>query len=155
VPAEPAPHRRIRRVAPTDIPALVDLIHDHAAYERSAPLDDDLDSRLPALLFGDAPRLHAFVADQGTRLVGFTTASFEVSTWKATEYLHMDCLYVDESARGGGIGRLLMQQLRELAASRGVSELQWQTPDWNVDAIRFYDRTGAERRQKSRYALGS
>lgn len=105
------------------------------------------------MLFGAAPRLHAIVAADDDGIVGYATASLEASTWQGVEFLHMDCLFLREAARGSGVGGLLLTALRELAASLGARELRWQTPDWNEGAIRFYDRTGATRSAKQRYTL--
>ncbi|MFK0215391.1 MULTISPECIES: hypothetical protein [unclassified Streptomyces] len=35
----------------------------------------------------------------------------------------------------------------------GLGQVQWQTPPWTTDAIRFYDRLGAQAKEKRRYSL--
>ena len=35
----------------------------------------------------------------------------------------------------------------------GIDEIQWQTPEWNADAARFYRRLGATETVKRRFAL--
>ncbi|MDT9695245.1 hypothetical protein [Streptomyces sp. P17] len=39
------------------------------------------------------------------------------------------------------------------ARARGLGQVQWQTPPWNTDAIRFSDRLGARAQEKRRYLL--
>jgi hypothetical protein len=39
------------------------------------------------------------------------------------------------------------------ARDAGCVQVQWQTPDWNVDAARFYRRAGAVERAKRRFVL--
>jgi len=151
--SEPSVAVTVRNARPSDIPNLIDLMREHAAYERAAPPADDVASRLSDLLFAPAPRLHARVAEVDGALVGYTTASLELSTWRAREYLHMDCLFLREGTRGAGVGGMLLGAVRQLAIDLGVDEVQWQTPDWNEGAVRFYDRTGAVRRAKQRYTL--
>lgn len=129
------------------------LVHEHARFERADPPSVLLLDRLPGLLFGRTPRVHAIVADAGDGLAGYATASLEVSTWQASEFLHLDCLFVREEARGAGVGRRLLDRVRELARELGATEVQWQTPDWNVDAARFYEREGAVHRSKKRFTL--
>jgi GNAT superfamily N-acetyltransferase len=143
----------VRGARPGDIHQLVQLIEDHAAYERADPPSPHLGERLPAIIFGQPARLHVLVAAVGDRLVGYASASLEASTWHAAEYLHLDCLYLAEGARGGGIGGLLLDDVRALAVALGASHVEWQTPEWNEGAIRFYDRTAAVRRSKYRYTL--
>jgi GNAT superfamily N-acetyltransferase len=143
----------IREATPRDIPQLIQLIHEHTAFERAAPPSDDLAERLGALLFAPNPRLHAIVAEMDDTLVGYSTASLEMSTWRAREFLHMDCLYLREDTRGSGVGGMLLDAVRRLAIELGAAEVKWQTPQWNEGAVRFYDRTGAVRNPKQRYTL--
>ena len=143
----------IRRARPDDLSGLVGLMREHAAYERAAAPPQDLGDRLPRLLFGDSPRLAAFVAEQHGTLLGYATCSTEVSTWEAREFLHLDCLFLREGTRGAGLGRLLVEAVIAEARDRGLTELRWQTPEWNVGAARFYDRLGATSSAKLRYSL--
>jgi len=151
--SEPSDAVIVRDVRPTDIPNLMNLIREHTAYERAALPADSVAARLTNLLFTAEPRLHAKVAELDGQLVGYATASLEVETWQATEFLHMDCLFLLESARGAGVGGMLLAAVRQLASDLGLDEVQWQTPDWNDGAVRFYDRTGAVKRGKYRYVL--
>ncbi len=153
----------IRPATPEDLPALAALCADHARYERSGPVAADLADRLRPALFGPSPRLAALVLagpdaerspdpDAGCEpatLAGYATWSREFSTWDGAEYTHLDCLYVDQAHRGGGHGRRLIEAV--IAAVEGP--LQWQTPDWNTGAQRFYQRLGARGSAKIRYSL--
>lgn len=65
----------------------------------------------------------------------------------------MDCLFVRDTHRGGGVGRILMKAALEHTRLHGTTELQWQTPTWNSGAIRFYDRLGAAQQTKRRFTL--
>ncbi|MGW2302527.1 N-acetyltransferase family protein [Streptomyces sp. NPDC001809] len=150
----PAP-ALVRHARPEDLPRVVELIAEHAAYEKAAPPAPGLEERLAGLLFGPAPaRLRCLVAPlpDGT-LAGYATCAPELSTWDGTEYLHMDCLYLTASSRGHGLGPLLMTAVRAEAADLGLTKIQWQTPAWNEGAIRFYDRLGATPKEKLRYSL--
>ncbi|MER7516154.1 GNAT family N-acetyltransferase [Streptomyces sp. NPDC126499] len=143
----------VRRARPEDLARVAELAGEHAAYENAAPPPPDLATRLHRLLFEPAiPRLRCLVAElPGTTLAGYATCAPELSTWDAAEYLHMDCLYLTESARGHGLGPLLMAAVREEARALGLPFVQWQTPTWNEGAIRFYDRLGATSKEKRRY----
>jgi GNAT superfamily N-acetyltransferase len=67
--------------------------------------------------------------------------------------MHMDCLFVRAAHRNQNIGtRLMLEVLRE-AQRRGIAQLQWQTPLWNVGADRFYRRLGVQPSEKYRYTL--
>ncbi|MER6217463.1 GNAT family N-acetyltransferase [Streptomyces sp. NPDC001674] len=144
---------RIRPARPEDLPRLAELIHAHVAYEKAAPRPADLAGRLGPRLFAEGARLWVLLAEtpDGT-VAGYAACSEEFAFWDASPYLHMDCLYLAEEARGHGLGAALMAGVAALARERGLGHVEWQTPDWNEGAIRFYDRLGAGSRPKRRYA---
>jgi hypothetical protein len=43
--------------------------------------------------------------------------------------------------------------VRRHAAEQKITEVQWQTPGWNEDAISFYLREGASMLLKARFTL--
>ncbi|MEU6355790.1 GNAT family N-acetyltransferase [Streptomyces sp. NPDC047072] len=145
----------VRHAERADLPRVAELAALHAEYERAAPPAADLAERLAVLLFGTpAPRLRCLVAAlPDGEVVGYATCAPELSTWDGREYLHMDCLFLLPGHRGLGLGVLLMDAVADEARTLGLDAVQWQTPTWNEGAIRFYDRLGAEGRQKVRYSL--
>lgn len=142
----------LRRPTYEDLPALIALIKEHAAFERAPPPEVSAQS-LADILFNPAPRLHCWLAVSDAIVAGYMTAACEYSTWSGRQFLHMDCLYVHAAYRGQGIGARLMTALREFALAAGVTEIQWQTPHWNEDAARFYRRLGAVESMKRRFFL--
>ncbi|MFI6418761.1 GNAT family N-acetyltransferase [Streptomyces sp. NPDC050842] len=158
----------VRRARAEDLGRVVELVAEHAEYEKDAPPAPGLETRLAGLLFGgpggeshgpagpggEVPRLRCLVAElpDGT-LAGYATCAPGLSTWDGVAYLHMDCLYLTSTARGHGLGPLLVDAVRAEARALGLTEIQWQTPAWNEGAIRFYDRLGATSKEKRRYTL--
>jgi GNAT superfamily N-acetyltransferase len=141
----------IRAASPGDMDALIELCAEHATYEE-APYDPQGKATcLAHALFATPARLHAWVVELRGRLVGYATAIQEFSTWDATSFLHLDCLYLREEARGAGLGRQLVLEIASLARHLGCINVQWQTPEWNERTIRFYQRLGAIGKQKVRF----
>ncbi|KJK49641.1 GNAT family N-acetyltransferase [Streptomyces sp. NRRL F-4428] len=144
----------IRRARVGDLPRLVELVHEHVAYEKSAPRPADLAGRLGPRLFAEDARLWVLLAENAEGVVtGYAACSAEFAFWDARDYLHMDCLYLAAEARGQGLGAALVDGVARLARELGLEQVQWQTPDWNEAAIRFYDRLGAASNPKLRYTL--
>jgi GNAT superfamily N-acetyltransferase len=144
---------RVRTIEPGDLRELIGLCAEHARYERA-----DFDARgkarrLRRALFDAPARLRAWVADADDRLIGYATATAEFSTWAAAEYLHLDCLFVSAPERGRGIGAALLRAVTQAARVQRLAEMQWQTPEWNADAIGFYRRLGALDQAKRRFVL--
>ncbi|OKK06402.1 acetyltransferase [Streptomyces sp. CB03234] len=150
------PSLTIRHARPADLPRVAELAAEHAAYEKAAPPAPGLADRLAALLFAtEAPRLRCLVAERpgDGHLVGYATCAPELSTWDGREYLHLDCLFLEAGQRGLGAGPMLMNAVIAEAHALGLTQVQWQTPAWNEGAIRFYDRLGAQAKEKLRYTL--
>ena len=65
----------------------------------------------------------------------------------------MNDLYVDESTRGQGVGRALIEATAEVARERGAPFIEWSTAPDNHTAQRLYDSTGAQRSEWLSYEL--
>ena len=87
------------------------------------------------------------------RLVGYACLYWHFSSTRATETVLMNDLYVDESVRGQGVGRALIEATAEVARERGVPSIEWSTAPDNHTAQRLYDSTGAERSEWFTYEL--
>lgn len=144
---------RVRRVVPRDLPRLVELCAEHAAYERATFTPSGQLERLERALFAEAPRLHAWVAEQDDTVIGYATATLDYATWEAAPFAHLDCLYLRPEVRGKGVGARLLAEVITLAKQEGCINVQWQTPPWNTSAIRFYERQGAASFPKRRFTL--
>lgn len=143
----------IRRAVIHDVPALIAICAEHAAYERLPHDAEARASMLAAALDGPSPRLLAWLACQDGEMVGYASATFDFSTLDRATYLHMDALYVRARWRGQGIGQVLWETVRDGGTHAGCFAMQWQTPAWNEGAARFYRKLGASEHAKLRYVL--
>lgn len=141
----------IHAATPLDAGLLAPLCAEHAAFERIAYRPDGHAERLRAAL--EQGRLQAWLALRDGEPVGYASATVDFSTLAGAAFLHLDCLYLRESARGQGLGRALLDAVAEHGRALGCSELQWQTPAWNRAAIGFYRRLGGQMRAKARFSL--
>lgn len=139
----------IRRPELSDSSGLYQLIHEHAAFEKSVAPLTEID--LASLLNNEAARF--LVAAEGQTLLGYAAITFDWSIWRAKRYAHLDCLFVSADHRGGGIGKQLLAEAKIVAGLEGVDRMEWQTPVWNEQATRFYRREGADCQDKSRFVM--
>jgi uncharacterized protein YndB with AHSA1/START domain/GNAT superfamily N-acetyltransferase len=88
-----------------------------------------------------------FVAEQGTRVVGFVTVS-EVRDGspllQPVPFARVGTVSVDERHRGQGIGRALMQQAEAWAMRRGLTDLRLHVWHFNQRALHLYEEIGYE-----------
>jgi len=139
-------HSVVRRVRPEDVPAVVSMVHELAEFERMAHECQLTEEQLHAALFCPAPALFGHVAaDPDTdEPIGFALWFLNFSTWEGVHGIWLEDLYVRPPARGAGAGQALLAALAAICADRGYRRLDWWVLDWNVDALRFYHRLGAE-----------
>lgn len=133
----------IRRVAPADVPAVVGLVHELAAYEREAASCLLTADQLHTALFGPAPALFGHVADVDGEVVGCALWFLSFSTWRGVHGVYLEDLYVRPAHRGAGLGRALLAALAGVCAERGYARLEWAVLDWNAPSIAFYRAIGA------------
>ena len=141
----------LRPACSADAQTLSRLCASHAAYERIPCSAAGHAERLGGAL--EAGRMYAWLGCLHREAVGYASATMDFSTLAGAPFLHLDCLYLEPAARGLGLGAELLHTVASAARTLGCTQLQWQTPVWNNDAIRFYDRLGATRLEKQRYTL--
>jgi ribosomal protein S18 acetylase RimI-like enzyme len=137
-----APHVRIRRAAPEDGPRILELDRELARFEKLMPPNDEEGRRLFAWIF-ESSKLEALVAEVDGRVEGIALFYEGLGTFRAKPFLYLEDLVVTDAARSHGVGEALMAALAREVVSRGALRLEWSVLDWNVQAIRFYERLGA------------
>lgn len=138
-----SPKPLIRVAQPGDVDDVVRLCAKHAAYEQAQFSPEGKADSLRSAVFGSVPRLWCFVAEADSSIVGYATCTRDFSTWRAADYLYMDCLFIDPGYRNFGLGTEMMGVIAQSAGALGCATLEWQTPAWNANAARFYTRLGA------------
>ncbi len=143
----------IRFARKEDLSALVHLCELHAIYEQAEYNPEGKETQLEHHLFSESPTLFCLVVEQDDDLIGYATFMKQFSTWDAAFYIYMDCLFMTETSRGFGIGEQLVERIKAEGTKLGCTLIQWQTPDFNTRAIKFYDRIGGVSKSKERYFL--
>lgn len=143
----------IRQAKPTDISEIIQLCAEHAEYEKASFSSEGKAQKLAQFFFDKNPKAYCLIAESENQIVGYATYSFEFSTWDAELYTHMDCLFLRDFARGFGIGEALVEQIKTAAKENNCTIIQWQTPQFNERAIKFYYRIGATSKEKLRMYL--
>ncbi|KQY88844.1 GNAT family N-acetyltransferase [Pelomonas sp. Root1444] len=140
----PAPQHDIRAAEPRDLDAIVLLIGELAEFENLSHLLEVTPQKLEPHLFGDRPAVECMVGEIDGEVVAFALYFTNFSTFLAKPGLYLEDLYVRPAHRRSGLGRALIIQLAQLACERGYGRFDWTVLDWNEDAIRFYEKLGAE-----------
>ena len=144
----------IRKAVKEDCPAMMELIHELAVYEKEPDAVTVSFDHFVESGFGENPVWQAFVAEipsasisatpspvgEGRgEVVGFALYYIRYSTWKG-QRLYLEDFLVSDKMRGKGIGKLLFDTLIEECKTKKYSGLVWQVLDWNEPAINFYKK---------------
>ena len=132
----------IRPAIPQDMPQVLGLIRELAEFEREPDAVVITTEDLVRDGFGENPLFKAIVAEEQGQIVGMALFYYRFSTWKG-KTVHLEDLIVTQSMRNRGIGEQLYNKVIEHGKSQGVRRIEWNVLDWNVDAIRFYEKSGA------------
>lgn len=134
----------IRPATAADVPTLLRLIRELAAFEEAADQVLATEELLLAEGFGPRPAFEALLAEVEGKAAGFALFFHNFSTWQGRRGLYIEDLYVAPWARKLGLGEKLVRACAAIALERGCPRLDLQVLDWNP-ARGFYDRLGMER----------
>jgi GNAT superfamily N-acetyltransferase len=138
-----SPAVTIRPVRPSDVPAVVSMVHELADFEHAADECHLTEDQLHTALFGDAPALFGHIAAGPDDVpLGFALWFLNFSTWEGVHGVYLEDLYVRPEARGSGAGADLLATLAALCVERGYRRLDWAVLTWNP-ARDFYAAMGA------------
>jgi GNAT superfamily N-acetyltransferase len=133
----------VRPAKPADVPAMLALVRELAAYEREPDAVSMTQEQLSDALFRRHPHLFGHVAESDGSVVGLALWFLNFSTWEGTHGVYLEDLYVMPSMRGQGAGRALLRALADVCLQNGYARLELSVLDWNLPAIGFYRSLGA------------
>jgi len=138
-----ATHINVRAPRTSEFEAWLDLWRGYNAfYERVGPaaVPDAVTRATWERFFRPAEPVHALVAEADGRLVGLVHYIFHRNTAMLGPVCYLQDLYTDESARGRGVGRALIEAATARARAAGAERVYWHTHETNTTAMRLYDR---------------
>lgn len=143
----------IRKCTEKDLLKLVELCRKHSEFEQATYDPTGKEALLKNALFSDRPKLFCFVIESQNNLQGYFSYTFDFSTWDAKTFMFLDCLYLEPKFRGQSIGEVIFEKLKEIAKQNECNNIQWQTPVFNLRAVKFYNRIGAIGKDKVRFFI--
>jgi GNAT superfamily N-acetyltransferase len=132
----------IRPANAGDVPLLVTLIHELAAFERLPVTVTE--ASLLRDGFSERPRFRVLMAEWDGQPAGYAFFFDYYSTFEGRAGLFLEDVYVRERYRGRKIGNELMAWIAAIAREENCFGVRWQVLDWNTPAIDFYRKLGAE-----------
>lgn len=134
---------QVRKGKIEDCPEILALIKELAIFENASHEMEITLEELQEDGFGKKPAYHIFVAEEQAEILGIALFYEKYSTWKGRS-IYLEDLIVSQRHRKRGIGKKLFLEVVKEAKNRNSGRMEWQVLDWNKDAIRFYEKHGAE-----------
>lgn len=132
----------IRKGTKKDLPQVLDLIRELAAYEK-APLEVTVTiEEMERDGFGEHPVFGFFVAEDAGKILGISLYYIKYSTWKG-KCIFLEDIIVTEQYRKHGIGKQLFDEVVKVAKEMNAKRMEWQVLEWNEPAIKFYEKLNA------------
>jgi GNAT superfamily N-acetyltransferase len=128
-----------------DLPAMADLLYELFTLE--SDFKPERQKQIAGLnLILDTPEIgRLFVLRVDNRVVGMANALITVSTAQGAPVLLLEDVIVSRAARGGGLGRRLVEHVCDWARAQGMARVTLLADKDNAKALAFYDRLGFER----------
>lgn len=129
----------VRRATVADAARVAELLHDfNTEFDTDSPGPDVLTERLRSLL----ATTQTFALLGGAPAVGVALVTLRSNVWYPGPVALLDEMYVAPGARGGGIGGAIVDRLVADCRLAGVSAIEINVDEGDVDAQRFYERHG-------------
>ncbi len=132
----------IRAAVPGDAPAIVALIRRLAAFEGVPAAVTLTEETVRRDGFGPGRRFQVLLAQEDSAVRGGVVLLESYSSWAGAPVLVVHDLFVDEAARGRGIGRALLAAAADLGVTGGCCRMEVNVLSWNRDGRRFYEGLG-------------
>jgi GNAT superfamily N-acetyltransferase len=135
---------RIRQATPEDIPEILAMVHELAAFERLSHEVVATEADYRESLFGARPAAGALLAEDEGAAAGYAIHYETFSSFLGRPGLWLEDLYVRPAHRGRGLGKALLRAVGAIARERGAGRYEWTVLDWNEPAIGLYEQMGGE-----------
>lgn len=135
---------KIRETSIKDIPLILTFIKDTAKYEKMGDEVFATEESLKSALFGNNDRkAEVIIAEFNGEPVGYALYFYNFSTFTGKAGLYLEDIFVKDTLRGSGIGKVLFLHLTQKAKEKGCPTMDWACLNWNTSSIDFYKSLGA------------
>lgn len=132
----------VRNIQASDLPSLLPMVQSLAEHHGDVPQVSLRDLERDCL--GASPWLRTLVAEKDTQLLGYSALCPLAQMQFGVRGMDMHHLFVCSTARGGGVGRALIDASVELTKSLGCRYMTVGTHPDNKEAAMMYQAAGFE-----------
>jgi GNAT superfamily N-acetyltransferase len=111
-------------------------------WGKDVPATESIRATVRTLLDDHATDFLLAAEDRESEPSGVCQLRYRLSVWTGVEDCWLEDLYVRDGARGGGVGRALVEASLDRARVRGCRRMELDVNEQNTDALAFYARLG-------------
>ena len=135
-----APVFELRKLNKDDFDRWKILWSTYLAFYDSTVNELVYETTFERLVSNDNKAQNAIVACKNAEMIGLVHFIFHPDNWNIEDDCYLQDLFVAETARGGGIGRSLIEAVYAEADKRGSPSVYWLTEEKNKRARALYDK---------------
>jgi GNAT superfamily N-acetyltransferase len=129
----------IRSVLPADEPAWRKLWRGYCDFYDTR-LSDEVTARTWKRILDPDSGVTCLLAEVEGSIAGFAHCVVHENTWEISPVCYLEDLFVAPGQRGQGVGKALLEWLRNSMRAEGWSRLYWVTHKDNATARALYDQ---------------
>ncbi len=111
-------------------------------FYRAELRDETSRSTFERLCAGTEAMFGLLAVDDAGRGIGLANCVVHPSTWSRRPKCYLEDLFVAPTARGGDVGRALLEAVKQAATERAADQVYWHTQQYNGRARSLYDTVG-------------
>jgi ribosomal protein S18 acetylase RimI-like enzyme len=142
---------RIEKIVPADIPSVIELMREFAAYENLSEFCEITDERLYAALFGEKCVAEGLCSFDRDTSIGYALFYPNFASFRGQLGLYLEDIYIKQEYRAKGVGEQMLREIARIAADRGYERIDFMVLDWNTPAVKFYEKLGGTRDPDERH----
>ena len=135
---------KIRDAVVQDIPLILHFIKETAEYEKLGDTVIATEESLTKAIFHDK-NVEVIIAELNNEPIGYALYFYNFSTFTGQSGLYLEDIFVKESVRGTGIGKILFKCVVNIARKKNCITMDWACLTWNKPSIKFYESLGAHK----------
>ncbi len=134
----------IKKAVETDVPAIVELLREFAAFENLSASCQITVEKLRTAMSAEHAFVEALIVRADETPVGYAVFYPHFSSFRGQTGFYLEDIYLKKEFRGAGTGEKMLQTIAALGKARGYTRIDFQVLEWNTPAVDFYKKLGAE-----------
>ena len=132
------------RAAANDVPAIIALIREFAAYEKLADYLEITEEKLRGALFGEDAFVNCLLARADEKIIGYALFFSHFSSFRGERGVYLEDIFIQPAFQGRRVGERMLGEIAAFGKQNGAARMDFQVLEWNTPAVEFYRKHGAE-----------